>query len=85
MLETSVNVSVKSTINEAVISTIIPIVLNQLPRDPKWTTLLKLSVKKMGQSNLCGKNLLMERNIGTDDKHLINFTQIVKKHYRVFE
>ena len=55
--------NVQSTTYEVLISSIIPVEINLLTRNQGWTTLLKNSVKKMRQSNLCGKNLLMQGNI----------------------
>ena len=56
--------SVKSTTNEVVISSIIPRRDKLADKGSKVNGIVsKISVKKMRQSNLCGKNLLIQRNI----------------------
>ena len=56
--------SVKSTTNEVVISSIIPRRDKLAEKGSKVNGIVsKISVKKMRQSNLCGKNLLIQRNI----------------------
>ena len=56
--------TVKSTTNEVVIWSIIPRRDKLADKGSKVNGIVsKISVKKMRQSNLCGKNLLIQRNI----------------------
>ena len=56
--------SVKSTTNEVVISSIIPRRDKLADKGSKVNGIVsKISIKKMRQSNSCGKNLLIQRNI----------------------
>ena len=60
---TEVAESVKSTTNKVIISSSIPGRDKLADKGPRLTTLSKISVKKMRQPNLCGKNILMQGSI----------------------